>query len=154
KQIALANMNYESANGKFLPAVGKNGCCWGTWMVAILPYMEQNALYNGYVNFGGLDWTGPRYNGGANGAVTRATLKPMTCPSDANAGQPKGSTTEHNYVLNAGNTSFFQTALPIGCTPGSAGCTPFRGAPFGYYNGSAIDSTGFGWDSTLPWGPG
>src|SRR4029077_1321200 len=37
KQIALANMNYESGNSKFLPGVGKNGCCWGTWMVAILP---------------------------------------------------------------------------------------------------------------------
>ncbi len=29
-QIALANMAYESANGVFLPGVGKNGCCWGT----------------------------------------------------------------------------------------------------------------------------
>jgi prepilin-type N-terminal cleavage/methylation domain-containing protein/prepilin-type processing-associated H-X9-DG protein len=154
KQIALANMNYESSYGKFLPAVGKNGCCWGTWMIAILPYMEQDALFKGYANFGGLDWTGPRYNGGVNRAVTSATLKPMTCPSDPNQGQKKGVTTEHNYVLNAGNTSFFQTALPIGCTPGTPGCTPFRGAPFGYYDGASIDSTGFGWDSTLPWGPG
>jgi prepilin-type N-terminal cleavage/methylation domain-containing protein/prepilin-type processing-associated H-X9-DG protein len=162
KQIALANMNYEGTNQKFLPAVGKNGCCWGTWMVAILPYMEQDNLYKNYFNFGGLDWTGSRYNGGPSGcvlgtpgcnrAVTSTALKSFTCPSDTP--QTKGVTTEHNYAVNAGNTSFYQTSLPIGCTPGTAGCTPFLGAPFGYYNGSAIDSTGFGWDSTLPWGPG
>src|SRR5712664_2223403 len=54
-QIALANMNYESTNKVFLPGVGKNGCCWGTWMVPILPYMEQDNLFKIYVNFGGLD---------------------------------------------------------------------------------------------------
>jgi prepilin-type N-terminal cleavage/methylation domain-containing protein/prepilin-type processing-associated H-X9-DG protein len=151
-QIALANMNYESSYGKFLPAIGKNGCCWGTWMVPILPFIEQDNLYKGYINFGGLDWTGPRYNGGVNAAVTSVAIKSFTCPSDS--ASVKGSTTEHNYVLNVGNTTFFQVALPIGCTPGKAGCTPFLGAPFGYYNGASIDSTGFGWDSTLPWGPG
>jgi prepilin-type N-terminal cleavage/methylation domain-containing protein/prepilin-type processing-associated H-X9-DG protein len=148
-QISLANMNYESTNGKFLPAIGKNGCCWGTWMVAILPYMEQDNLYKGYVNFGGLDWTGPRYNGGPNRAVTSVALKSLTCPSDTP--QTKGVTTEHNYVVNVGNTSFFQTPTPIGCKVGTAGCTPFLGAPFGYYNGVTIESSGFGWDSTLPW---
>jgi prepilin-type N-terminal cleavage/methylation domain-containing protein/prepilin-type processing-associated H-X9-DG protein len=152
KQIALANMNYESTYQKFMPAIGQNGCCWGTWMVAILPFMEQDNLYKGYTNFGGLDWTGFRYNGGGNRTVTSFALKSFTCPSDSP--QTKGVTTEHNYVVNAGNTSFFQTALPIGCTPGTAGCTPFLGAPFGYYNGAAIDSSGFGWDSTLPWGKG
>src|SRR6266704_7031883 len=55
KQIALANMNYESANGTFLPGVSRTGCCWGTWQVAILPFIEQNALFQIYVNFGGLD---------------------------------------------------------------------------------------------------
>jgi prepilin-type processing-associated H-X9-DG protein len=147
-------MNYESAYGKFLPAVGQNGCCWGTWMIPVLPYMEQDNLFRGYVNFGGLDWTGPRYNGGANRNVTSVALKTFTCPSDPNATQRKGVTTHHNYAVNVGNTSFFQTATPIGCTPGTPGCTPFLGAPFGYYNGVAIQSSGFGWDSTLPWGPG
>src|SRR5215471_14681682 len=75
KQISLANMNYESANGTFLPGVGQNGCCWGTWMIPVLPFMEQDNLFRGYVNFGGLDWTGPRYNGGANRNVTSAVLK-------------------------------------------------------------------------------
>src|SRR5438477_5570313 len=45
KQISLGNMNYESAYGTFLPGVGKNGCCWGTWMIPILPYVEQDNLF-------------------------------------------------------------------------------------------------------------
>jgi len=132
KQLGLAAHNYHDAAGKLPPAIGKNGCCWGTWMVAILPYEEQGNLYQGYSNFGGLDWTGPRYNtaGSSNRVVTSARLKIFTCPSDNQ--NAKGVTTEHNYVLNAGNTSFYQTSLPTGCTPGTSGCTPFLGAPFCY----------------------
>src|SRR5262249_27232251 len=81
KQIAVANMNYESTNGVFLPGVGKNGCCWGTWMIPILPYVEQQNLANFYVNFGGLDPL-PRYTGGANANVSSSRLKIFTCPSD------------------------------------------------------------------------
>src|SRR3954463_5242004 len=55
KQIALGNMNYESSNGTFLPGVSRTGCCWGTWQVPILPYIEQDAIFKGYSNFGGLD---------------------------------------------------------------------------------------------------
>jgi prepilin-type processing-associated H-X9-DG protein len=46
--------------------------------------------------------------------------------------------TLHNYVLNAGNTTFYQVPLPIGCTPGQPGCTPFLGAPFGWYENSDL----------------
>src|SRR5687767_4769506 len=55
KQIALANQNYHSSYGEMLPGIGKNGCCWGTWMVPILPYVEQENLFRLYLNFGGLD---------------------------------------------------------------------------------------------------
>src|SRR2546423_10243435 len=61
KQISLANMNYESTNGLFLPGVSRTGCCWGTWQVAILPYIEQDNMFKIYVNFGGNDTTGARY---------------------------------------------------------------------------------------------
>ncbi len=48
KQIALAMMNYEPANGK-LPAsasVDAAGKPLLSWRVSILPYIDQNALYN------------------------------------------------------------------------------------------------------------
>jgi prepilin-type N-terminal cleavage/methylation domain-containing protein/prepilin-type processing-associated H-X9-DG protein len=143
KQIALANMNYESTYGVMLPGVGKNGCCWGTWMIPILPYMEQDNLFKIYVNFGGLDPL-PRYTGGPNAAVASTRLKTFTCPSDTE--QSWGRWTKHNYVLNAGNTTFYQVNLPLGCTAGSAGCTVFGGAPFGWYEHSDLVH-----DSPFPW---
>lgn len=47
KQIALALHNYESANGMLPPAaiVDKKGKALLSWRVAILPYIEQDALY-------------------------------------------------------------------------------------------------------------
>jgi prepilin-type N-terminal cleavage/methylation domain-containing protein/prepilin-type processing-associated H-X9-DG protein len=148
KQIALANMNYESAYGTFLPGVGKNGCCWGVWTIPILPFMEEENLYKIYKGFGGLD-PGPRYTTPPNDEVTTQRLKPWTCPSDTP--QSYSQFTKHNYVLNAGNTTFFQVNLPLvsaskPCTTGSAGCTTFGGAPFGWYANSDLN-----WDSPYPY---
>jgi prepilin-type N-terminal cleavage/methylation domain-containing protein/prepilin-type processing-associated H-X9-DG protein len=156
-QIAIANMNYESTYGLFLPGVGRNGCCWGTWMVPILPYVEQENLYKNYSNFGGLDGPGGpdathgRYgtdtgtgSPSGNNLVSSTRLKTFTCPSDTP--QSWGTRTKHNYVLNAGNTTFFQVNLPLGCATGSAGCTKFGGAPFGWYENSDLNN-----DSPFPW---
>jgi prepilin-type N-terminal cleavage/methylation domain-containing protein/prepilin-type processing-associated H-X9-DG protein len=147
KQIALANMNYESSYGTFLPGVGKNGCCWGTWTIPILPFIEQDALCKIYVNFGGLDYSGPRYEQPPNNKVTTTRIKTYTCPSDTPQVAPGYDyQTKHNYVLNAGNTTFFQVPLPLGCKVGDPGCTPFLGAPFNWYANSDLSS-----DSTVPW---
>ncbi len=153
KQIALANANYESTYGTFLPGVGKNGCCWGTWMMPILMFVEQENLGKLYVNFGGLNYSGPRYHTGVNTQVITTRLKAFTCPSDdpqswvvLGNGVNVATFTKHNYVLNAGNTTFYQVPLPLGCTVGAAGCTPFLGAPFGWYESSDLNS-----DSTVPW---
>ena len=137
KQIALANFNYESAQGTFLPGVSRTGCCWGTWMIPIQPYMEQQALFNIYRNFGGNDTTGPRYAGGVNVAVSRTKLQSFQCPSDLSKTWNNGTLTLHSYVLNAGNTNLYQLSMPFGCTGGSTiganGCVTFGGAPFGWY---------------------
>jgi prepilin-type N-terminal cleavage/methylation domain-containing protein/prepilin-type processing-associated H-X9-DG protein len=146
-QIALACHNYESTHGTLPPGVGKNGCCWGTWMIPVLPYVEQDNLAKIYVNFGGLDTSGPRYGAAPNNQVTSQRLKVFTCPSDT-PNAPFNGLTNHNYALNAGNTSFFQTSIPIGCTPGTPGCVQFLGAPFNWYTGST------NWDSTYPWWTG
>src|SRR5262245_3988843 len=49
KQEALAILNFESAKGG-LP-VGMYECCWGTWQIGILPYLEETALSAGYQNY-------------------------------------------------------------------------------------------------------
>ncbi|MCE9566302.1 MAG: DUF1559 domain-containing protein [Planctomycetes bacterium] len=142
KQIALANMNYENAQGTFLPGVSRTGCCWGTWQVAILPYIEQAPLFKIYTNFGGLD-DGPRYASSPNNTVSTTRLSAFTCPSDIPA--VVGGIVNHNYVLNAGNTSFYQVQIPTGCTGGtvtSLTCTSFGGAPFGWYEDPATLAAG------------
>ncbi len=140
KQIALANMNYESGTGTFLPGISKTGCCWGTWQVPILPYIEQDNLFRGYTNFGGLDNNGPRYASGVNAQVTNKRISIFQCPSDQL--QVWGTITMHNYVLNAGNTSFYQVNMPTGCAAGSAGCVAFGGAPFGWFEDPATLAAG------------
>jgi prepilin-type N-terminal cleavage/methylation domain-containing protein/prepilin-type processing-associated H-X9-DG protein len=150
KQIALGNMNYESAFGKFLPGMGKNGCCWGTWMIPILPYVEQKALYEAYQNFGGLDYSGPRYSGSPNiTTVTNQRLSVFSCPSDSTP-QTWNGMPLHNYVLNVGNTTFYGVNLPLGCTSGSAGCTTYGGAPFQFYSNDPT-ALAAGGDSTQPY---
>ncbi|NBO91303.1 MAG: DUF1559 domain-containing protein [Planctomycetia bacterium] len=147
KQIALANMTYESSYGTFIPGISRSGCCWGTWQVPILPYIEQENLYRIYVGFGGEGYAtlgaAPRYASSPNSQVAYTRLKTFTCPSDTPS--QVGSIMNHNYVLNAGNTSLYQASIPIGCTGGSVlstTCTTFGGAPFGWYEDPATLAAG------------
>ncbi len=131
KQMALAMHNYHGTYSRLPPGVGRCGCCWGTWVAVTLPYLEQEQAAEKYVNWGGSDRAGPggsfplqtRYNHALNQDITRKRFPSMTCPSDfANA--PSGGVTTHNYVVNYGNTSFYQNAL---------GGVRFGGAPFQAY---------------------
>jgi prepilin-type N-terminal cleavage/methylation domain-containing protein/prepilin-type processing-associated H-X9-DG protein len=155
KQIALANANYASANNdNFLPGISRSGCCWGTWTIPILPYIEQDNLYKIYVGFGGQGYgppmsAVPRYAAAPNNQISTSRLKTFTCPSDNAKTWAGGTLTLHNYVLNAGNTNLYQTSLPFGCTGGNttgtgatAGCVTFGGAPFGWYNDPAAQAAG------------
>lgn len=120
KQLGLAMHNYHDVFNVF--PVGQHNCCWGTWMVAILPYIDQAPLYQLYVNSGGSDATGPRYSSAPNTTlVTTKRLTVLTCPSDKDS-RPFGNITSHNYVVNFGNTVYSQTTV---------NGVPFRSAPFG-----------------------
>src|SRR3954447_23738233 len=91
KQIALGNMNYESTFGTFVPGVSRTGCCWGTWQVPILPYIEQDNIFKGSSNFGGLDNGGvdPAARNNRYGSATNLTnvaaerISTFPCPSDS-----------------------------------------------------------------------
>jgi prepilin-type N-terminal cleavage/methylation domain-containing protein/prepilin-type processing-associated H-X9-DG protein len=131
-QIAKGVHNHESANGEFIPGVSRTGCCWGTWQVPILPYIEQKGLFDFYRNFGGNDSTGPRYAAAPNTQITTfERIKTFQCPSDVST--KVGSIVNNNYVLNAGNTSFYQLTMQ-----GVA----FGGAPFGWYEDPATAAAG------------
>src|SRR5215831_17732652 len=50
KQIGLAMHNYESANSSLPPGI--KGSVWGTWLVYVLPFMEQSSMFNAWNYYG------------------------------------------------------------------------------------------------------
>ncbi len=122
KQLGLAFHNYNDSQNRLPPATGPSGCCWGTWQVPILPFIEQDNVFKLYVNWGGNDSTGPRYSGAPNTTnVCNKRFKVLTCPSDI-PNTPFGGLTNHNYAVNIGNTGNAQQASLNGIV--------FGGAPF------------------------
>src|SRR5262249_18093844 len=140
KQLGVALHNYHDTNGTWPKAEDSKEvyvCCWGTWMELIMPYIEQSAAFWNYQNWGGSDfvltnWPAktpsdvpsgsyPRYGSAVNVASTTGRrYATLTCPSDQ-PNAPIGSITSHNYVVNYGNTSYFQSTFQG---------VPFLGAPF------------------------
>jgi prepilin-type N-terminal cleavage/methylation domain-containing protein/prepilin-type processing-associated H-X9-DG protein len=131
KQAGLAVHNYHDQHNS-LP-VGSYGCCWGTWQVAVLPYIEQESLYNRYDQGGKSAAPGDgdhRYYANINLPVTTQRLSALTCPSDKPAASfvNGGNVTKHNYAANNGNTGYFDQN-GTGPTATVNGVV-FRGAPF------------------------
>jgi prepilin-type N-terminal cleavage/methylation domain-containing protein len=159
KQIGVAMHNYHDAIQTLPRGQGPSWCCWGTWQVLVLPYLEQEAISRLYVNWGGNDSTGPRYSAQPNIAnVTSRRLKVLTCPSDI-PNAPILTITSHNYSVNYGNTGYGQQANLNGVVFGTA---PFTGGKAykltdvtdGTSNtmmvaeviqGQRVDLRGFGW---------
>lgn len=81
KQIGLAMHNYHETYGTFPPAfvLGPDGAKWHSWRVLILPYLEQQALYDEY-----------RFDEPWDGPNNRKLLAKMpdifACPSRPRAG--------------------------------------------------------------------
>jgi prepilin-type N-terminal cleavage/methylation domain-containing protein/prepilin-type processing-associated H-X9-DG protein len=117
KQIALAMHTYHDSHGVLPP--GKKGCCWGTWLVFVLPQIEQQALYNAWNTCGTDDPNAPsgfdldlRYFGAANRTVTSTRVNIYMCPSDGSNAPVTASMngvtyacTSQNYAVNFGNTT-------------------------------------------------
>jgi prepilin-type processing-associated H-X9-DG protein len=103
KQIGLAMMNYESANGTFPPAAvyDANGKPLLSWRVLLLPYLEQNTLYQQFH----LDepWDSPN-----NKPLGETVLKVFHCPSEPNL---QGSLTTYQVIVDP--SSMF-TGKPTG----------------------------------------
>ncbi|HJZ91360.1 MAG TPA: DUF1559 domain-containing protein [Gemmataceae bacterium] len=144
KQIGLAMHNYHDSYGVLPPGVGDFGCCWGTWVMAILPYIEQDNMWRLYANFNGNDKSMPggqwRYSTNTNPAnVTLRRIKILTCPTDKPS-QANNGITCHNYGVNYGNTNFYGTTV-AGVVFGGA---PFRAYPAGWLTDTTMQAT-YGW---------
>jgi type II secretory pathway pseudopilin PulG len=116
KQIALAMHGYHDVHNVLPP--GKKGCCWGTWLVSVLPFIEQQPLFNAWNHSGSNAPGWPegydqelRFFGVANRTVTSQRVALYLCPSDGR-NAPLSETmngvtyacTSHNYAVNFGNS--------------------------------------------------
>jgi prepilin-type N-terminal cleavage/methylation domain-containing protein/prepilin-type processing-associated H-X9-DG protein len=142
KQLGIAASNYHDTNKK-LP-VGNYSCCWGTWQMAILPFIEEQQLGDMYQwNPKDLDTfqedyryykSLPNHNPPIrNLDVIKNRIEILTCPSDesqvitgSTPELPEGATL-HNYVANYGNTNHIGRSCPG--VP-SATCVKYFGSPF------------------------
>ncbi|MFO0953920.1 MAG: DUF1559 domain-containing protein [Isosphaeraceae bacterium] len=149
KQLGLAQHNYHDTYGSFSP--GGKSCCWGTWLLFTLPYVEQTALWNSwnfmgdliYYQKGGYDGD-LRYGGVCNITVSATRVKAYMCPSDgtndtlSGIGRTLGSATfyvtSQNYVANWGNLSTNQETTYLN--------VPFGGAPFADIDGPGAGNGG------------
>jgi prepilin-type N-terminal cleavage/methylation domain-containing protein len=131
KQIALATHNYHDVHKRLPDGVAATGGWgYGTWMVLVLPFLEQQSVANNYVDYNN-PAGGHNYYDAANLPVTGWHFAVMTCPTDtpAPASGTWSGTSYHNYAANFGNTAtaeggqqgFFwcrvTTALPSAALP-------------------------------------
>ncbi len=108
KQLGLAVMNYEGANGSLPPtAYSVSPTVNGMSMKPrILPYLEQQALYNS------INWYNQTYNNAVNSTVYTTVLGTINCPSDTNIPcgllkMPDGSSRQVGYTSYGNNIGTF-----------------------------------------------
>lgn len=117
RQVAMACHNYLSTHGEFPPGYGFQNVYGGStgggsewpWCVRILPYLEQNNIYDqiDYTQNTGYDaWTGPYKE--VMEHIAEASYPMFRCPSDPLALEPFEATTHtgqqrHARINYAGN---------------------------------------------------
>ena len=157
--------NYQSSSS-VLPQ-GTRGCCWGTWLIPLLPFVEQQALFNSWNSSGNNNSSLSsyssegmfRYAGVCNITVTSTRVSAYNCPSDGNNTKTVGigtlgkMVTSQNYVVNFGNITMQQGSynggsfVPYFISNGIQ--YSFMGAPFGDVGAPFADiSTGGGQGAT------
>jgi prepilin-type N-terminal cleavage/methylation domain-containing protein/prepilin-type processing-associated H-X9-DG protein len=170
RQIALAQLNQESATGRFSPGcllkpgdAPRNGAGrWYddfTWVHLMLPYIEEQSLQDLF----DLDMAAIAP---VNLQARRVKIDLLTCPSDEEVfNQPNSNTFArwyYNYAANWGNTSKGQQDINL-ATMGPSGLTvdidgdggrdtgmyPFLGAPFTFGEGIPMRKLSDGTSKTL-----
>jgi hypothetical protein len=129
KQVALAMHNHHDIKKELPRIMGPYGCCWGTWPVLLLQFVEQENVFRLYQNWGGNDavcsnypapsppGAAPRYGAAPNTTnVTTRRYSVFTCPSDI-PNAPIGGITNHNYTV-CGGTGGTYRSVPSGAPAG------------------------------------
>lgn len=174
KQLGLAMHTHHDSQRK-LPSVHASGCCWGTWMIPVFPYVEQTNVYNLYQNYGGSDTVNtqfpsqsasgvfPRYGTAPNNTnVSSKRYGVFTCPSDI-PNAPISGLTSHNYAVMTGNGSSYPglvngpTPLPTGYVLGAGmfdprnqeNVTPVTNPPVKFANKNKFGNVSDGLSNTV-----
>ena len=127
KQLGIGAHNFHDTYKHLM--TGTYSCCWGTWQVEILPYLEEGLLaqrFNTKDRF--IMNSASFYLSPENVVVGRARISSLICPSDeSQIAVDVDELTYHNYVANFGNTNHL--GLPIPASGGKP-TIGFLGAPF------------------------
>jgi len=137
KQLGIAMHNYHDIY-KTLP-VGAYSCCWGTWKVAVLPYIEQLNLRQQYVDYNkyGFPVDNARYSSPLNRFAVTQRVPGFQCPSDTpNPNTFIAGITSDNYAVNYGNTGLGQQTNLNG--------VKFGGSPFRDYGSKTVPAVAHG----------
>jgi prepilin-type processing-associated H-X9-DG protein/prepilin-type N-terminal cleavage/methylation domain-containing protein len=112
KQVGLAVLNYEQANGCFPPTPQTNGSKCHTVLVRILPHLEAANVITNY-NFGVRSFDPP------NDGIIRTQLPVYQCPSDDAAGRLcANALARSNCVVNFGVGPYYSPGTNIEKTRG------------------------------------
>ncbi len=155
KQLGIAIQNYHDVH-KALP-VGNHSCCWGTWQMSILPFIEEQQLADMYtwmpkvINNQPVEFFDNEYRYDTentskspqvrNLEVITKRIATLTCPSD----EPQTTTGEggitpgitfHNYAANYGNTNHLGIDYLL---PSNPEYVKYAGSPFIGYDSRAKD---------------
>jgi Protein of unknown function (DUF1559) len=103
KQIGMALHNYQTAYNAFPPAfiADETGRPMHSWRVLLLPYLEEEALYNDY------DFSEP-WDGPHNSRLLAKMPRLFSCPTRDSAATRRPSVT--SYVLVSGPGTMFPGA--------------------------------------------
>ncbi|VTR99489.1 DUF1559 domain-containing protein [Tuwongella immobilis] len=152
KQIGLAAQNYHDSNNRMPPGAATDQAPFGTgggygssWMIFLLPYIEQDNLFRQWQFTGNSGW-----GNGVNAAISVQSLKTYICPSsplDLLCKSPPGvPRMAGDYVAIAGGANiaipgFTETRVAV--SSGSGCCGPgIMGAGGVMHSNSQVQITG------------
>jgi prepilin-type N-terminal cleavage/methylation domain-containing protein/prepilin-type processing-associated H-X9-DG protein len=127
KQLSVGAHNYHDTYQHLM--TGTYSCCWGTWQIEIMPFIEETQLADRFNTEERFIMNSPSfYMSPDNLIVGRARIETMQCPSDeAQVAADVEQFTYHNYVANFGNSNHLGLNIPA---TGGKPAIPFNGAPF------------------------
>jgi prepilin-type N-terminal cleavage/methylation domain-containing protein len=112
KQLAIGAHNHHNTHLHLM--TGTYSCCWGTWLVELLPYIEEAQLHSRFNTKDRFILGSPSmYTSSNNLVVSTSRIPALTCPSDVpQVAAEVYAVTYHNYVGNFGNTNHLGLDIP------------------------------------------